>query len=159
MNRGARGGAVNGEGRGAVGWPDALPSGVYRLDANLWPEEIAAETAARGWRFSYLYGATIFDKRTFLAACQATLGLPGYFGHNWDAFEEVINDLSWAPAAGYVLLYDRVANFAANRPAEWAIALDILRSTANQWTRRGVPCYVLLRQTGGMTHGIPLLRT
>jgi hypothetical protein len=151
---------ARGEGRGATLWEGDFPSsGVYRLEANLWPEEIATETAARGWRFFYLYGATIFDKHTFLDACQAAFDLPGYFGHNWDAFEETIADLSWAPAAGYVLLYDRVANFAVNRPAEWAIALDILRSAANQWARRGVPCYVLLRETGGMTPGVPLLRT
>ena len=157
MSQVARSGVGNGEGRRAAGWPDALPSGVYQLDANLWPEEIAAETAARGWRFAYLYGATIFDKRTFLASCQAALGLPGYFGHNWDAFEETINDLSWAPATGYVLLYDRVANFAVNRPAEWAIALGILWDAAAAWGRRGVPFYILLRQTGGTTPSVPFL--
>jgi hypothetical protein len=149
---------THGEGREATLWEGELPpSGIYRLEENLWPAAIAAAATAQGWRCFYLYGATIFDKRTFLTACQAALGLPGYVGHNWDAFEETINDLSWAPAAGYVLLYDRVANFAVNRPAAWAIALDILRDAAAAWGRRGVLFYVLLRQTGGMTPGIPLL--
>ena len=114
--------------------------------------------AARGWRFFHLYGAAVFDKRTFLAACQSALTLPSYFGHNWDAFEETINDFSWAPAGGYVLLYDRVANFGANRPAEWAVALDILRSAAISWGQRGTPFYVLLRHTGGYATSAPLLR-
>ena len=149
MNRGARGGAVNGEGRGAVGWPDALPSGVYRLDANLWPEEIAAETAARGWRCFYLYGATIFDKRTFLDACQAAFDLPGYFGRNWDAFEEVINDLSWAPAAGYVLLYDQLWWLACDHLRHWQTAHTILEDASSNWSKAGVPFYPLVRSTHG----------
>ena len=144
-----------GEGRGARG--DELPAGVYRLEENLWTAAIADAAAAQDRRCFYLYGAAIFDKRTFLAACQEALGLPAYFGHNWDAFEETINDLSWAPAAGYVLLYDRVANFAVNRPAEWAIALDILRAAAAEWARRGVPFTVLLRQDGGAAGGVPKL--
>ena len=153
MKTGARG-----EGRGARLWDGELPpSGVYRLEENLWPAELTRAAKARGWRGFYLYGATIFDKRTFLAACQTALAFPAYFGHNWDAFEEMVNDLSWAPAAGYVLLYDRVANFAVNRPAEWAIALDILRSAAAEWARRGVPFTVLLRQDGGTARGVPRL--
>jgi hypothetical protein len=149
---------ARGEGRGAPShWVGALPSGVYRLEENRRPDDIAAEAAARDCRFSYLYGATIFDKHTFLAACQTALAFPAYFGHNWDAFEEMINDLAWAPAAGYVLLYDRVANFAVNRPAEWAIALDILRGAAAEWARRGIPFTVLLRQDGGAARGVPRL--
>jgi hypothetical protein len=146
---------MRGEGRGERG--GELPAGVYRLEENRWPAALAAEAAANGRRFRYLYGATIFDKRTFLAACQAALAFPAYFGYNWDAFEELINDLAWAPAAGYVLLYDRVANFAVNRPAEWAIALDILRGAAAEWARRGVPFTVLLRQDGGAAGGVPRL--
>ena len=138
-------------------WQGALASGVYQVENDLWPDTLATQTAAHQWRFFYLYGAAVFDKRTFLAACQTAFALPGYFGHNWDAFEETINDFGWAPAAGYVLLYDRVANFAANRPTEWAVAEDILRATASAWGRSGTPFYVLLRHTGGCVTGAPLL--
>ena len=136
----------------------SLASGVYRCEANIWPDLLGAAAALQGWRFYYLNGATIFDKRSFLSACQAALHLPAYFGHNWDAFEETIRDLAWAPADGYLILYDRVANFAANRPDEWAIALDILRSAADEWARQGTPFYVLLRHSGGGTAGVPLLQ-
>jgi hypothetical protein len=29
---------------------------------------------------------------------------PDYFGNNWDALEECLHDLTWAPASGYVLI-------------------------------------------------------
>lgn len=163
LESGASGDAVRGAGQGPdlllrALWQGQLASGLYRVEADLWPDALAAQAGAHGWRFFHLYGATIFDKQSFLAACQEALALPGYFGHNWDAFEELINDLSWAPAAGYLLLYERVANFGANSPAEFAVALDILHAAAEAWGQRGAPCYVLLRHTGGCASAAPLLR-
>src|SRR5713226_2851173 len=34
----------------------------------------------------------------------AALQIPGYFGENWPAFDECLNDLSWLPAEAYVLI-------------------------------------------------------
>ncbi len=40
----------------------------------------------------------VFDE--FAAALQ----FPPYFGENWGAFDECIEDLEWLPATGYLLL-------------------------------------------------------
>ena len=66
--------------------------------------------------------------QTFLLAAGQALAFPGYYGRNWDAFEEMVNDLSWLPAAGYVILYDYVYRFAAAQPEAWQVALAILQS-------------------------------
>ena len=34
----------------------------------------------------------------------AAFQFPYYFGENWDALDECLADLSWLPAAGYVIL-------------------------------------------------------
>jgi hypothetical protein len=43
------------------------------------------------------------SKQPLLAALACQLNFPDYFGHNWDAFEECVRDLSWLPA-GRVML-------------------------------------------------------
>ena len=72
---------------------------------------------------------------------------PAYFGHNWDAFEECVTELTWLPAQGYVLFYDKMARFANAQPKEWVTAQSILEETITYWQKQSVPFYVLLRGT------------
>jgi hypothetical protein len=41
----------------------------------------------------------------FFDESAAALQFPYYFGENWNAFDEVINELSWMPAEGYVFFF------------------------------------------------------
>lgn len=124
------------------------PPGIYRLASRAKAENILTALATVGWRGFHLDGHKIDTKNEFLRASAASMDFPPYFGQNWDAFEECIRDLSWAPAQGYVLLYDHVAPFAANQPDEWKIAQAILKDTIAEWHKLDKPFYVLLRNTG-----------
>lgn len=65
-------------------------------------------------------------KRDLMRALDIGLKLPAYFGHNWDALEECLRDLSWlGVATPVVMLHERVP--LANREQR-RIYLDILRS-------------------------------
>ena len=132
----------------------SVAPGVYRFTSQASPETLMREACAHDWRLFYLDGHTITSKATFLAACRAALDLPGYCGDNWDALEECVNDLAWAPASGYVILYDQVANFARRDPDSWAIALDILDTAVSNWSKSGTPLHVLLRNTARLTSEI-----
>jgi len=45
-------------------------------------------------------------KRDLLRALASGLKFPNYFGHNWDALEECLNDLSWlGQQSGIVLIH------------------------------------------------------
>lgn len=127
----------------------ARQPGLYRLRSEARARTILEGFTARGWRAFYLDGSQVHDKAGFLAGIAAALEFPAYFGHNWDAFEEMVNDLSWAPAPGYVLLYDHVGQFACADPERWAVAQDILSEAARQWDAAGRPFFVLLRHTQG----------
>ena len=81
-----------------------------------------------------------------LANAATALRFPADFGHNWDALEECLTDLAWAPAAGYLLLYDDAARLARAEPAAWAALRAILADVCAAWAARGVPFYVLLRR-------------
>ena len=123
----------------------AKSPGIYRLTTRVKPTAILEGFAEAGWQSFYINGLKVYDKDTFLHSCATAMHFPDYFGHNWDAFEECIRDL--APAKGYVLLYDHVAQFAGKEFDEWRTALDILADAVGFWNKTKTPMYVLLRHT------------
>jgi hypothetical protein len=135
----------------------AVAPGVYRFTGRIPHAALAAVADPFGWRFFHIDGSRVLDKSTFLAAAAAALDFPAYFGHNWDAFEEMVNDLSWTSGAGYLLLYDDVAPFATHAPDEWAVALDILQQAVANWRTQGVPMIVLLRRGSSRVARLPRL--
>jgi len=124
------------------------PPGIYRLRSRAQPARILKSLGPTGWHSFYIDGKGVATKTEFLQAAAASMNFPAYFSHNWDAFEECIQDLHWAPAPGYVLLYDRLARFAAHQPDQWRIAHAILADAIAAWAKTKTPFYVLLRHTG-----------
>lgn len=135
----------------------ARPPAVYRYTARTSAEKIARQAEARGWRCFYLDGGQIGDKGDFLRVWSEVAVFPPYFGRNWDALDESLRDLAWAPAQGYLVLYDEVAHFAAARPDEFAVALDILQTAVEYWQTTATPMVVLLRGAGRTVRGLPKL--
>jgi RNAse (barnase) inhibitor barstar len=142
-------------------WTDlpkgAISPGVYRLRGRTRPGSLLETVAAWGWRPIYLDGKQIVDKPTFLAAAHDAFAFPGYAGRNWDAFEELIRDLGWMRAPGYVVIYDHVHHFAGRHPAQWQTALDIFQHAAAEWQTNRVPFFVLLRQPWWTNRHLPVL--
>ena len=59
------------------------------------------------------------------------LAFPDYFGHNWDALEECLNDLSWLGKQSGIVLVHKYMPLANER--QRSIYIDILRhAQANQ---------------------------
>lgn len=121
--------------------------GIYRFDSRASVEFLQNEAAAAGWRLFHLDGSKVRDKKSFLDKAARAMKFPDYFGHNWDAFEECINDLSWAPASGYILLFQAPERMLKNARADWEIAVEILSTAIGNWNEQGVPFYILLRGT------------
>ncbi len=135
----------------------AVEPGVYRYRGDAHPSEMADALADFGWQFYYLDGRLITDKASFIEETGSAMGFPAYGGQNWDAFEEMIRDLNWDRAKGYVLLYEYPQYFANSSPKEWAIALSILQGATRFWAEQGVPMYILLRRVDGQLQQIPIL--
>jgi hypothetical protein len=125
-----------------------IAPGVYRFPSRASLSTLQAEAEEQGWRLFHLDGTTIHDKASFLAAAKTAFGMPGYVGNNWDAFEEAVNDLAWAPAPGYALVYDDAANLDEHDPATLTAAVDILATAADNWQAAGKPFFALLREAG-----------
>ena len=132
--------------------------GIYRLTSRSGAGAIGAEAARHGWRFVPLDGRQIATKADFLRESAAALDFPAYSGRNWDALQDNLRDLAWAPAeAGYLVLYDHAGEFATANPADFAVALDILRSTVASWRDTDTPMTVLLRGAGRAASSVPKL--
>lgn len=111
---------------------DPSRSGVYRVSRM---DEV--EDAVQGSKLS-LVRIAFADKAALLNNMACALGFPDWFGHNWDALEDCLTDLSWRDAAGYVLLIE------SPRPGdELGVLVDILRSSAESWAGRGKPFFAL----------------
>lgn len=135
----------------------AYPPGVYRFAGRAQAIPILAAIIDWGWYAGYINGKSVEDKQTFLNAAGQALAFPPYYGRNWDAFEEMVRDLSWIKAVGYVILYDEVYRFPSNHKAEWQTALTILKGACAHWQQEGIPFYVLLRYNGRWNRDLPKL--
>ena len=131
--------------------------GVYRFVSRARPAPILATITDLGWYAGYINGKFVNDKQTFLHNVGQALAFPAYYGRNWDAFEEMVRDLSWIEAAGYCLLYDHVHRFASAQPDAWQTALSILESASSYWREQRVPFYVLLRHNWHWNRHLPKL--
>jgi Barstar (barnase inhibitor) len=111
---------------------DPSRSGVYRVSRM---DEV--EDAVQGSKLAVVRVA-FADKAALLQNMASALGFPDWFGHNWDALEDCLTDLSWRGAPGYVLLIE------SPRPGDdLGILVDILRSSSEFWAGRGKPFFAL----------------
>jgi hypothetical protein len=111
---------------------DASRSGVYRAAR---ADEIS--DALRGCGFVVVH-VEVAGKDLLLKNLAQALAFPEWFGHNWDALEDCLTDLSWREASGYVLLFEH-----AEAGDELGVLLDILRSAAESWAARGKPFFAV----------------
>ena len=121
---------------------DAVP-GVHLLDDRVDPVEAAERVRERGWLLLHVDATRAVDKRSFLTAIAEGCGFPTWFGHNWDALADALRDLSWAPAAGYVVLIDHSERYRTH--ADWGLVTEIFDEVTGHWAQDIVPFFVLLR--------------
>lgn len=110
-------------------------SGVYLAPADTSALRGAAAPGLLAWMELDTRAAR--NKDEFLAACARDLRFPGWFGDNWDALADCLQDFSWWPGPDRVLLWHGASRFAAHAPDEFATALEIFRDAAIYWKGRG----------------------
>jgi len=111
---------------------DPSRSGVYRVSRM---DEV--EDAVQGSKLS-LVRIAFADKAALLNNMACALGFPDWFGHNWDALEDCLTDLSWRDAPGHVLLIE-----SPRAGDDLGVLVDVLRSSAEFWASRGKPFFAL----------------
>jgi RNAse (barnase) inhibitor barstar len=126
---------------------DPARSGVYRLPETVaWVSQVSATDFAV-WRVNL---AKVRSKSSLLAVLAKALELPDWFGHNWDALQDCLTDLSWRPAPGYVVVLENCGGLAASAPETFATTLEVLRHAARWWAGEHIPFWVFV---GGLADG------
>lgn len=106
---------------------DARLNGVYRLER---PSELLPT----------LDGQVLADKSGLLAALGWALEFPEYYGANWDALEECLNDMSWR--SGPIALH--ISHADALAPELLHTLIDIFSDAAEAWHEEGRACSLFL---------------
>jgi len=125
---------------------DLSCSGVYTIAEAPETSEIRDLAVSKGLVFFHVDFGRVSSKKSFLRRLARDLEFPAYFGENWDAFEECLNDMAWAPAPGYVILLENWETFARRSPGEMETARSIFEDAAASWHDDGNAFYVLLRE-------------
>jgi RNAse (barnase) inhibitor barstar len=103
------------------------------------------EAERAGLRVFWLEGRGVRDKQAFLDLCAVEFSLPSYFGHNWDALQDCLRDLGWAPAArGYLVVWDHWQDLANGDPDAHRTVLEIFDEAIAYWRKTTTPMSVLL---------------
>lgn len=58
---------------------------------------------------------------------------PDYFGENWAAFDECINDLSWIKAEAYITIINSIDEVLKNEDEDFEIFISYLIRTIDEW--------------------------
>jgi hypothetical protein len=128
------------------------PAGLYVWDSATRHSVVAHAAEQVGFRAFLLDGRTATDEDSFLAACERAFALhesrDAWKARTWNALAACLTDLSWAPARGYVTVYDGWGMLASSEPVAWSRAYDTLTSAARWWDEHGKPFAVLFRGPG-----------
>jgi hypothetical protein len=88
--------------------------------------------------------ASVKDKAGFLALAARALGLPAYFGGNWDAFEECLADREWKKRKTYRIVVSHAAQLSATDPAVLQTFSDIVENLAVVTRKDGTDIRVVI---------------
>jgi len=75
-------------------------------------------------------GTEVSTTKELLDTIAAQLRFPSYFGHNWDALDECLQDLSWLPERVIAIRHEGIPPIAAD---ELLTYLSILADAAERW--------------------------
>lgn len=115
---------------GSASWVHLLLCREQRADEFIQTAPASEQIVAR-----ILRGKRCASVASLFQEWAAALQFPYYFGENWDAFEECINDLEWLPGRCYAFLITNINHVLSRDVAELRIFTEILRSAASEWSR------------------------
>ena len=119
-------------------------SGLYSTDNVKSIRAIKKAAINNGLDYVYIDLKRVSNKESLLKAVARALHFPSYFGMNWDALNDCLKDMSWKPAAGYVVVLDNFRSVSEHLNTEVQIVRSIFESSAEYWREKKAPFYIIL---------------
>ncbi len=119
--------------------------GVFQLMSDDIHADIEKASKVAKLAYFHIEGKKIEKKEQFLNHASVAMHFPDYFGGNWDAFADCLEDLSWHEAKGYVVLFDHYDGLASHAHGQFDTLLEIFQSAVEFWREQGKPMFILLR--------------
>lgn len=122
---------------------DATQAGAYFVDSH--NREALMETGAT-LQFAVLAVDLrgCHDAEAAMREIADVLHFPEWFGENLDALADCLNDLSWFPAEGYVLLLEHTGDWRTQEPETLEAVLEILNQVSERWAEDRVPFWTFV---------------
>jgi RNAse (barnase) inhibitor barstar len=127
--------------------------GVYQLTVE--PRDLEGIANEAGLAVIRVDIHHVHGKADFLALLAKAMKFPDWFGGNWDALADMLTDLSWHEAPGYVLVLEKSKHFGVGHKEEFATAMDVMGFVANEWKAEGTPFWVFVSGAQGWDSGLP----
>ena len=130
---------------------------AHRISADVSPASVERAAVNAGWRFALVESVDATDKAEVMAAFQAGLGWPDWFGRNLDALVDALRDVGAVSAAGAddaaahpgtVMMWDRPDRFEAGHAEDYTAVLDVLAERAGDPNRPRLVVLVRPSSTG-----------
>lgn len=84
------------------------------------------------------------DKAALLQRIAAELRFPTWFGQNWDAMADCLNDLGWLAGAGHVVILERADALRRAAPEAWRTALEVFADASREQAAHGIALWVFI---------------
>jgi RNAse (barnase) inhibitor barstar len=97
-----------------------------------------------GYEICIIDGRNVKQKADLLNIISQEMRFPSYFGHNWDALDECLRDLSWLPSKGYIVQFFYPEYFLKNSPRDFEIFLGVIKSANVEWKTEGIKFLLIL---------------
>lgn len=107
-------------------------------------EAVAAAASQAKLRYLDVDLAHAVDKATLFAALSKGLELPEYFGNNFDALADSLEDRDWLGKCGCAIRLGHAAHYRKTHPNDWRTLEEILAEAATFWRERHLPFWVLV---------------
>lgn len=127
---------------------DTLEPGVHRWETRVDTSALVEALRQAGWAVRVVDLGSAVDKTAILESFARALDLPGWVGHNWDALDDALRDLSWWPAGerGRVIVLGATSQATPGEGRDRATLHDVLETAATRWAATDKPLVVLVRR-------------
>ncbi len=122
---------------------DVAKTGVYHMP-HTDKAPIVAAAKANGFAVFRVDLTKVRDKDQLLTMIGKTMGLPAWYGHNFDALADCLGDMAWQPAEGYLVMLEHCDGIHGHAEADFVTTLRVFEQAASDWREQEIAFWCLV---------------